>query len=83
MEMTLSTGLFSDVQQRFAIPAQNVQMMSVSQRHFPSVAELGCETSRLSQERGVNPWKCSFPNVLLEKYQSDLFLMLLFLSFSL
>lgn len=67
MVMTLSTGFFSDIQQRFAVPAQNVRMMSVSQRHFPSVAELWYETSWFSHERGVNPWKCYFSNVLFEK----------------
>lgn len=55
-------------QQKFAVPAQNVRMMTVSQRHFPSVAELWYETSWFSHERGVNPWKCYFSKVLFEKY---------------
>lgn len=38
--MVLSTGFFSYIRQKFAVPAQNVRMMTVSQRHFPSVAEL-------------------------------------------
>lgn len=51
----------------FAVPTQNVRMMFLSQRHFPSVAELWYETSWFSHERRVNPWKCYFSNALFEK----------------